>query len=127
MAIISKVFKKIVNDQLREYLTANKMLNNSQKGFRRSQFCQTALLNLSKILFDLKTKNQYIYVTALGYSRAFNTINFDILFSRIETIASNLSVSWFRSYLTDRRQYKICRCNLRQASTADRHPTRQHA
>ena len=80
---ISKLFEKLINEQLQDYLVANNTLNESQHGFRHGRSCQTALLRLSKILFTLKNAKKSICITTLDYSRAFDTINFDIMYSRL--------------------------------------------
>ena len=57
---ISKVFEKLINEQLQDYLAANNTLNESRHGFRHGRSCQTALLRLSKILFTLKNAKKSI-------------------------------------------------------------------
>ena len=101
---ISKVFEKLVNVQLRDYLDSHAIISSSQHGFRSKHSCETALLQLTKNLFTLRAEKKYIYVTALDFSRAFDTINLNILNQRISSFADTTTASWFKSYAEDRMQ-----------------------
>lgn len=48
---LSKLLEKEVNDQLRRYLDNNNILPCTQSGFRLSQSCNTALLNVTDCLY----------------------------------------------------------------------------
>ena len=84
LSTISKVFEKLVYEQLCDYLSSNNINRRAQHGFRQGRSTQTALLQLSKMLFSLKSSKQHIYVTTLDYSRAFDTINLEVLCDRLK-------------------------------------------
>ena len=44
LPIMSKVFEKLANAQLRDYLNTNNIIHEAQHGFRQLRNCQTALL-----------------------------------------------------------------------------------
>ena len=104
LPIISKVFEKLVNAQLRDYLNTNNIIHEVQHGFHQLCSCQTALLQLTKNLFTLRAAKKFTYVTALDFSRAFDTININILQQRLSSFSSGTTSSWFSSYLTNRLQ-----------------------
>jgi Reverse transcriptase (RNA-dependent DNA polymerase) len=104
LPLISKVFEKLINQQLRDYLQSNNILNEAQHGFRQGHSCQTALLRLTKLLFTLKSAKQYTYVTTFDYSRAFDTVNWNLLCQRLSKFADTCTAAWFTSYLNERRQ-----------------------
>ena len=104
LSTISKVFEKLVNEQLRDYLSSNNIISRAQHGFRQGRSTQTALLQLSKMLFSLKLSKQHIYVATLNYSRAFDTINLEVLCDRLRGFMTTSYLQWFKSYLLARCQ-----------------------
>ena len=103
LPIMSKVFEKLANAQLRDYLNTNNIIHEAQHGFRQLRNCQTALLQLTKNLFTLRAA-KFTYVTALNFSRSFETVNINILQQRLSSFSSGTTSSWFSSYLTNRLQ-----------------------
>ena len=104
LSTISKVFEKLVNEQLRDYLSSNNIISRAQHGFRQGRSTQTAPLQLSKMLFSLKSSKQHIYVTTLDYSRAFDTINLEVPCDRLRGFITTSCLQWFKSYLLARCQ-----------------------
>ena len=101
---ISKVFEKLVNEQLHDYLSSNNIISRAQHCFRQGHSTQTTLLQLSKMLFSLKSSKQHIYVTTLDYSRVFDTINLEVLCDRLRGFMTTSCLQWFKSYLLARCQ-----------------------
>ena len=64
LPIISKVFEKLMNEQLRDYLQMNNTLHDSQQRLRQGRSFESALLHLTKLLFTLRSKTQYTYIAA---------------------------------------------------------------
>ena len=72
---ISKVFEKVVQEQLTEFLNVNKLLYNSQYGFRKAHSTETATLELIDTLLQTLDKKD-IPISILFYlSKAFDTID----------------------------------------------------
>ena len=104
LSTISKVFEKLVNEQLRDYLSSNNIISRAQHDFCQGRFTQTALLQLSKMSFSLKLSKQHIYITTLDYSRAFDTISLEVLCDRLRGFMTASCLHWFKSYLLTRCQ-----------------------
>jgi hypothetical protein len=104
LSIISKVLERLISVQLREYTKNASLINNAQHGFRQGRSCETALLRLSKLLFDNKRAKKFTYVVAIDFTRAFDTVNLEILQDVIASFANDVTVQWFGSYLLGRRQ-----------------------
>jgi hypothetical protein len=99
LPIISRVFERL-NFQLKDFLEENSILSSQQHGFRLGRSCQTALLSLTSRLFNNRDKGLISVVAALDYSKAFDSLNHNILISRLRSCRlSNSCVSWFKSYL----------------------------
>ena len=104
LSTVSKLFERLVNDQLREHLQTTKFLNDAQFGFRQGRSCELALLRLSKLLYDNRSAKQFAYLVAIDYSRAFDTVNLNSLVNRLREFTDFVTTSWFESYLNERRQ-----------------------
>ena len=111
LPIISEILERLINEQLRAFLDSHRVISAAQHGFRREYLCETALMSLSKHLFHLCDVKRFACVTAIDFSRAFETINHNILMSHIESICEVNTAAWFRSYLCNRLQ-SVKYCNV---------------
>lgn len=102
--------EKIVANQLISHLDQYSLLPKFQSGFRRGHSIQTAVV---RIVNDILSSNDSGKVTALvllDLSAAFDTVDHEILLSRLETDVGvkDTALSWFRSYLSGRSQVVSC-------------------
>ena len=104
LPVISKVFERLVDSQLRTFIESYDIPNETQHGYKKSRSCETALLQLSKCLFSLKASKQFSYMIAFDFSKAFDTLNHTILLYRIFHFSNSLTSSWFMSFLLNRNQ-----------------------
>ena len=103
---VSKVFEKIVFNQLYKYFQDDKLFYPSQYGFRVGQPTEMAALELTDIILqDIDTKHISLPIV-MELSKAFDTLDHTILFSKLNYygIGGN-ELNWFSSYLSDRQQY----------------------
>ena len=103
---ISKVIEKVVHIQLSNYLKEKKLLYISQYGFRGDHSTELASLELiDRIHIDLDSKKCPIAVF-MDLSKAFDTLDHDILLYKLSRYGvKDKELSWFRSYLTGRKQF----------------------
>ena len=98
--------EKVTEGQIRNHLEDNKLLNFNQFGFRKNESCEQALINLTAKIFAAKNSNLFAVVTALDYSKAFDTVCHATLLHKIEMLGvEKITLNWFRSYLTHRHQF----------------------
>ena len=103
---ISKIFEKVVFDQLYEYFTLNKLLYNSQYGYRKEHSTEFAALELTDKLMKGIDERKIPLSIFLDLSKAFDTLDHKNLLSKLQHYGiHNTSLKWFHSYLTDRKQY----------------------
>ena len=106
LPIISKIFEKIVQKQLYKYLNDNNLLFDSQHGFRTNYSTETAVIELTDYLNTQIDKHHIPLCIFLDLSKAFDTINFDILLLKLKNMGlSNMAINWFESYLKNRKQF----------------------
>ena len=106
LCVISKVLERIIYNNIIEFTTAK--ITVSQFGFLKSRSCtQQLLVSLADILNSINNMSQSD-VVYLDFSKAFDTVAHNELLVKLHSlgITGNLW-SWFRAYLTDRRQ-SVC-------------------
>ena len=118
---ISKVFEKVVFNQLYEYFISNKLLNNNQYGFHKLHSTEHAVLHfVDRIITELDKSNSPIAIF-LDLSKAFDTLNYDILIQKLKYYGiADISFTWFRSYILNRNQFvtfKHCKSETLETKT----------
>ncbi|KAJ8017557.1 hypothetical protein HOLleu_44948 [Holothuria leucospilota] len=105
LPIVSKIIERAVHKALYEYLSKNKLLCDNQSGFRPAHSCETALINMVDTWLENIDKGLYTGIILIDLSKAFDTVNHDILLNKLKVYGcSNHALTWFTSYLSDRKQ-----------------------
>ena len=103
---ISKIIEKCVFIQVYQYFENNKLIFGSQYGYRKDHSTETACLELIDKLYKHLDNNQSPFCIFIDLSKAFDTINHQILLSKLKYYGlDDHAVSWFSSYLSDRKQF----------------------
>ena len=103
---ISKIFEKVVFAQVYKYFNDNNLLYKHQYGFRKHHSTELAAIELTDKLFDNLDKKKIPLAVFIDLSKAFDTIDHDILLSKLQHYGiKGVALNWFRSYLTNRTQY----------------------
>ena len=104
----SKVFEKVVFNRLNSFCDKNNILNDSQYGFRKKHSSYMALLDLYNRIAESRENKEHAIGIFIDLSKAFDTINHNILIDKLYKYGVRGVVKdWFRSYLSDRKQYVI--------------------
>ena len=99
----SKLLEKHVQSQLSSHLNSNNLLFPYQSGFRPSHSTQTLLLHCLDKWYKALDNKKLVGVIFLDISKAFDTVNHELLLSKLSHLGlSPSTVSWFKSYLTNR-------------------------
>ncbi|KAL0831856.1 hypothetical protein ABMA28_001386 [Loxostege sticticalis] len=102
---LSKILERIVCSQLTNYLEVQDILPHYQSGFRKGYGTATALAGVVDDLLAAQDRGMLTILTLLDFSRAFDSINTSLLLSKLRYYGlDSMSVKWFHSYLTQRRQ-----------------------
>ena len=93
--------------RLHQYLEKKEILYYKQFGFRTTYSTTYALLSIvDKINEAIIDHHDYAFGIFLDLSKAFDTVNHDILIKKLEFYGVwGLANKWFSSYLFDRRQF----------------------
>ena len=79
ISVIAKVFKRIVSDQLYNFLSNEDIISTHQSGFRSSHSTLTALLEATDNWVFKIDRGNVNAVVFLDLKKAFDTVNHDIL------------------------------------------------
>ena len=103
---ISKIFERVMFNQLYSCFIENDLLYSSQYGFRKGNSTEFAVLEIiDRIVLDLDKGETPINVY-LDLSKAFDTLNHKILLEKLSHYGINdVALNMFHSYLSNRVQY----------------------
>lgn len=102
---ISKIFERILYDQVYNYFILNKLLPDSQCGFRKGYSTTTALAVVTNDLLEAFDKGLVSVLVLLDFSKAFDTINHKLICAKLKFYGfDQSSVAMISSYLEGRSQ-----------------------
>jgi retron-type reverse transcriptase len=103
---ISKIFERIFCIRLSNFLSKHKNLYQLQFGFRPKHSTQLAMITLLEQIISSLDKGHFTIGIFLDFSKAFDTVNHQILLSKLESYGiRGIANSWISSYLSDRQQF----------------------
>ena len=80
---ISKVFERLLSNQITEYFDKNKLFYSGQHGFRKNHSCETALHELISDLNDSKNNKLISLLLFIDFRKAFDCVDSNILLSKL--------------------------------------------
>ncbi|CAB4012218.1 Hypothetical predicted protein [Paramuricea clavata] len=103
LPIISKVLERCVFNNIYPFVRV--LINNVQHGFLRNRSCITQLLGILHETGKNLDRNKQIDVLYLDFSKAFDSVDHDILLHKLQMHGINGTLlRWFENYLNDRWQ-----------------------
>ena len=105
LSSISKIFERCIFNQLMFYFTNNNMISAKQYGFRPGFTTSDCLIDLIEEITSSLDKGLYVVSLFLDLSKAFDTVNHQILLNKLKYYGLQQSeYNWFQSYLNNRKQ-----------------------
>ena len=103
---LSKVFERVIFNQIHEYFNLHNLYYGNQYGFRKGHSTELAILEvIDRVTLSLDIGDTPINIY-LDLSKAFDTLNHDILLQKLNHYGIHgISLDLFRSYLSRRQQY----------------------
>jgi len=103
---VSKILEKLLHKRVYKFLIKNKILYNSQYGFRPNHSTNNAITELiTDVTNNLEEKSNSLSIF-LDLSKAFDTIDHKILLKKLSSYGiRGPCYKWFESYLLNRSQY----------------------
>ena len=106
LTFISKVIEKVISGRLNEHLINNSLFDPLQSAYRDKHSTETALIKVQNDILSALDAGSSAILLMLDLSAAFDTIDHDILLSRLCNVygITGDALDWFRSYVTGRIQ-----------------------
>ena len=123
----SKLLERKMYNRLYKFLLENNILYQKQFGFQNTHSTEHAILQLVNQITEAFSQGNYILGTFLDLSKAFDTVNHNILLEKLKANGiQSENLKLFRSYLSNRKQFilyvdfkpemKIVKCDVPQGS-----------
>ena len=110
LCTISKVFEKIVHDQVVNYLVEQKILVQNQYAYRKLHSTITSLIKCTDDWLSNIDSKKVNLTLLLDLKKAFDTVDHKIILDKLGAYGViGIEFKWFKSYLSKRRQF--CRVN----------------
>jgi hypothetical protein len=106
LSVFSKLLENIMFTRLSHFVRVNDLLYQLQFGFRKAHSTSHALTLLADKISDAIDKGHYTFGIFLDFSKAFDTVNHDILFKKLFAYGiKGPTLDWIKSYLHNRQQF----------------------
>ena len=106
LPVFSKILERLMYKRLLSFINKYKILYSYQFGFREEHSPSLALILLVDKISAALENGEYVLGLFLDFSKAFDTVNHDILFIKLEYYGiRGPALKWFKSYLSQRKQF----------------------
>lgn len=105
LPVLSKICERVAHNHFSSYLHQKERLTKYQSVNEEWQSAETSVIQTTDAILNAMDKKKLTAVVFLDMSKAFDSINHEILISKLQDVGASAStLEWFRSYLTDRKQ-----------------------
>ena len=104
----SKLFEKSMSLRLVSFLDKFNIISPNQFGFQKGKTTTQAILNFISNIYESFNKRRFSIGIFLDFKSAFDTVNHNILISKLDRYGiRGIAGNWFSSYLANRMQ-RVC-------------------
>ena len=115
---ISRLFEKLITNQLYQYIEKNGLFSSDQSGFLRQHSTLTCLLKSTDDWYRGLDLGKLVGLVFIDLKKAFDTVDHDILCQKLQHYGvCQRELSWFKSYLSNRKQF--CRVSGTDSKAED--------
>ena len=101
---IIKIFERIVRRNIISYLETNKIITDTQHGFRSGRSCFTQLLDHMENIYKNLQENKEVDVIYLDYAKAFDKVDHEILLVKLKKLGiKGKLLQWIKDFLSNNR------------------------
>src|SRR5664279_5131655 len=127
LSTISKLLERLALSRLQPHLLNSPNYCSLQSAYRPGHSTETAMIKVSDDIYRAMDNGAYTALVSLDISAAFDTIDHEILCSRLKSDfnVEGKALPWIQSYVTDRHSYvrvgrsSSIRCLLYTSDAAD--------
>ena len=105
---ISKIFERVIHDQLYDYFNSNNLLAAQQYGFRPQHSTEYAAVKLVDHTSSEMENQKIPTAVFIDLSKAFDTLSYDILLYKLKYYGvTGTEFKLMQNYLSNRKQYVV--------------------
>ena len=105
---ISKIFERVIHDQLYDYFNSNNLLATQQYGFRPQHSTEYAAVKLVDHTSSEMENQKIPTAVFIDLSKAFDTLSYDILLYKLKYYGvTGTEFKLMQNYLSNRKQYVV--------------------
>ena len=105
LSILSKIFERVIHEQISNYVNQFDILYDLQSGFRQAHSTESCLLYLTDLIKREVDNGKYCGMVMLDLQKAFDTVNHQILLYKLKAMGfKREALALIQSYLSDRSQ-----------------------
>ena len=106
LSFLAKIFEKLMYSRLFNFINEQNIICRHQFGFRSGLCTSDAIVEYLDHVYDAINNNKKCVTIFLDFSRAFDTVNIDVLLGKLDHYGiRGMAKQWFSSYLVDRPRY----------------------
>ena len=106
LSIFSKIMEKLMASRLTQYMELLGIIYPNQFGFRNGYSTLHSLISITETIKETIENKKYGCGVFIDLKKAFDTVNHHILLFKLEHYGiRGPALSWFKSYLTERKQF----------------------
>ena len=103
---ISKIFERSMANKLFSFLKKFSILHPFQFGFQRNKSTCDALIHLTEFIYNSLDNKKTVVNVLIDLRKAFDSVNHEVLLDKMFIYGiRGLPLEWFKSYLSDRKQF----------------------
>ena len=86
LPVLSKIYERVILNQLCSFIERNNLYNETQPGFRKGHTTNTLLLKLRDDIKKAMSKSEVTVSILIDYSKAFDTIDHEMLLQKLNNL-----------------------------------------
>lgn len=104
-SLVCKLLESMIKDEVVSFLESQKLINETQHGFRKGRSCLTNLLEFLDFVTEQYDKGNQVDTAYLDFSKAFDTVPHKRLITQLQRhgVTGPLK-KWIEEWLTERKQ-----------------------
>ena len=105
---LSKIIEKWTATKRMSYLDKYTLLHKNQSGFRKNHSTESALILMTYTWLKAINEGKLVGCAMIDFRKAFDLVDHKLLLNKLRIYRFNdLSLSWFKSYLSNRTQQVV--------------------
>ena len=105
---LSKIFERLILQQMIEHVIKNEIINNHQFGFQNSKSSNVTVIILTETITELVEKCETVMSIFLDLAKAFNSISHELFLLEVTKYGFGKdSIEMLKSFLSNRK--KLCK------------------